>query len=129
MKLFINSKQTGILATLILFVTLIAVSSEGQLGSLETIAKVDSSRVCMTNNKDMGKKQIPVEVGGKTYYGCCPMCAKNLSENEAARFAIDPVTGEKVDKGDAIIGVQPTGDVLYFSSEENFKTYRKKNSE
>ncbi len=128
MKLFINLKQAGLLAAFFLVFALMAVSSEGQPERSGAIVRVDPSRVCMTNNKDMGKKQIPVEVNGKTYYGCCPMCAKNISENGAARFAVDPVTGEKVDKGDAVIGVQPTGDVFYFATEENFMTYQKQGS-
>lgn len=129
MKTFINRKQVSIFTTLIFFLTLLAASVEAQPGRVGTIVKVDPSRVCMTNNKDMGKKQIPVQVNGKTYYGCCPMCAKNMKENSAARYAIDPLTGQHVDKGDAVIGVIPTGDVLYFASEENFITFQKKISQ
>ena len=30
----------------------------------------DPSQVCMVNDQFMGRAQIPVSVGGKTYYGC-----------------------------------------------------------
>ena len=60
------------------------------------------------------------------YYGCCPMCAKNLEANPSARLAIDPVSGTKVDKADAFLGATKNGDILYFENEENFKAYEKK---
>lgn len=92
-----------------------------------TLRKVDHVNVCMTNNKDMGKPQLAVKVDGKTYYGCCKMCAGNLKNNAEARYSTDPVTGQKVDKALAFLGALPNGDILYFESEENFNTFLKKN--
>lgn len=92
------------------------------------LRRVEPSYVCMTNNKDMGKAQLPVKVGDQTYYGCCKMCAGNLSKNAEARQAIDPVTGNKVDKAKAIIGALAGGDVLYFESEESYNTFREGNN-
>lgn len=34
----------------------------------------------------MGREQIPVSVGGKTYFGCCAMCKEKLEKNEAVRM-------------------------------------------
>jgi YHS domain-containing protein len=90
----------------------------------ELILVSDSSQVCMVNNQFMGRPQIPVEVGGKTYFGCCEMCKKRLADNPAARAANDPVSGKPVDKAMAVIARRATGEVLYFESTENFERYR-----
>jgi len=86
----------------------------------------DTSHVCMVNNMDMGKPQIPVKVGDQTYYGCCKMCEGILKKDRSARFAKDPVSGKEVDKAKAVIGAKPNGEVLYFESEETFKSFNLK---
>ena len=92
-----------------------------------TLARVsDPSLVCMVNDHFMGKPQIPVDVGGKTYFGCCPMCKEKLEQQAAARTGTDPVTGEPVDKATAVIAQNADGSVLYFASETNFKAYASK---
>ena len=89
----------------------------------DKVERVESKNVCMINDRNMAHEQIPVEVDGKTYYGCCPMCKERLEKDEASRFAIDPVSGNKVDKAKAVIGVLPGAAVLYFENEENLKKY------
>ena len=84
----------------------------------------DTSQVCMVNDQYMGKAQIPVEVEGKTYFGCCEMCKGRLASEPATRQATDPVTGAPVDKATAVIGRQADGKVLYFASAESFAKYR-----
>jgi YHS domain-containing protein len=84
---------------------------------------VPAKNVCMINDRSMANDQIPVEVDGKTYYGCCPMCKERLAKEEASRYAIDPVSGKKVDKAKAVIGALPGAAVLYFESIENFAKY------
>lgn len=84
----------------------------------------DASQVCMVNNQFMGKPQIPVEVGGKTYYGCCEMCKGRLQTDAAARTATDPVTGETVDKATAVIAQDATGAVLYFANADHLARYK-----
>lgn len=84
----------------------------------------DRSQVCMVNNQYMGRPQIPTTVGGKTYYGCCPMCKGRLEKEASARTAKDPVSGRDVDKAVAVIGKQDDGDVLYFESRQTFAAYR-----
>ena len=83
----------------------------------------DASQVCMVNNQFMGKAQIPVEVGGKTYYGCCAMCKDRLEKDAAARTATDPVTGEAVDKSVAVMARDASGAVHYFANANNLASY------
>ncbi len=80
---------------------------------------VETKTVCMVNDRAMGKDQIPVEVGGKTYYGCCKMCVGNLTNKREYRYSTDPVSGNEVDKAMAYIVQKPGGDVIYFESKEN----------
>jgi YHS domain-containing protein len=72
----------------------------------------------------MGKPQIPVEVEGRTYYGCCAMCKDKLNQQPASRMAQDPVTGESVDKSKAVIVQDAQGKVKYFASEATLARYR-----
>jgi hypothetical protein len=84
----------------------------------------DPSQVCMVNDHYMGKPQIPVVVGEKTYFGCCAMCKQKLETDPSARSANDPVTGHPVDKALAVIGRDATGHVRYFESEGTLARYR-----
>ena len=86
----------------------------------------DRALVCMVNDMDMGKAQIPVVVEGRTYYGCCAMCKERLAKDAAIRSAIDPVSGKSVDKAKAVIGKRPDGSVVYFESEANLRRYAAK---
>jgi len=83
----------------------------------------DISHVCMVNNEDMGKPQIPIKVGSQTYYGCCKMCVGTLTNDRKARFATDPVSGKEVDKAKAVIGAKPNNEVIYFESEKTFNAF------
>src|SRR5687767_14061451 len=80
------------------------------------LTKVESKTVCMINEHAMGKDQIPIEVEGKTYYGCCEMCKKALANYAATRVSTDPVSGKKVDKTTAVIAAQEDGRVFYFEN-------------
>lgn len=92
------------------------------------VTKVEPKKVCMINNEFMDKDQIPVEVQGKTYYGCCKMCKDKLTSDAASRSAVDPVSGKTVDKASAVIGARADGSVLYFESEANLAKYAAANS-
>jgi YHS domain-containing protein len=83
----------------------------------------DSSRVCMVNDQFMGRTQIPIEVAGVTYYGCCENCKARLANDEKARVGTDPVTQEPIDKAKAVIIQDSTGRVMYFASLDNAKKY------
>ena len=62
--------------------------------------QVETKKVCMVNDALFEKDQIPVEVEGKTYYGCCQMCKARLAQDAAIRSAVDPVTGIGAGAGD-----------------------------
>jgi YHS domain-containing protein len=87
------------------------------------LTKVESRTVCMINEQAMGKDQIPVEVEGQTYFGCCDMCKKALATDPSKRVAVDPVTGRKVDKAKAVIAAQADRRVFYFESDETLAKY------
>ncbi|QQG36802.1 MAG: TRASH domain-containing protein [Micavibrio aeruginosavorus] len=87
------------------------------------LKQVEAKQVCMMNNKFMGVEQISIEVDGKTYYGCCPMCKERLKNEAAARQAVDPISGNTVDKAAAVIGAAPDNTVYYFESEENLQKF------
>ncbi len=91
------------------------------------LRKVETKKVCMVNNTVFQKDQIPVEVDGKTYYGCCEMCKERLAKDESARYGTDPVSGARVDKATAVIAAQGDGTTLYFENEANFEAYAKRN--
>ncbi len=91
-----------------------------------TLTKVESRKVCMVNDTFFPRDQIPVEVEGRTYYGCCEMCKGRLAKDSAIRQAVDPVTGGKVDKATALIAAGPDGRVLYFENQESFSRYGSK---
>jgi len=84
----------------------------------------DPTQVCMVTNRYMGAAQIPVEVEGKTYFGCCEMCKARLANEPAIRQAVDPVTQQPVDKAAAVMARQADGQILYFASAETLAKYR-----
>lgn len=79
----------------------------------------------MVNNTKFDSEQIPVEVEGKTYYGCCSMCEARLKKDPAIRAAIDPVSGNSVDKTEAIIGADDKNKVYYFENEDNLHAFKR----
>jgi YHS domain-containing protein len=83
----------------------------------------DRSLVCMVNNQFIGQPQIPIEVDGRTYYGCCEMCKGRLGSDPSSRVSADPVSGKTVDKANAVIGRDGDGRALYFESEQTFAAY------
>ena len=87
------------------------------------LVRVASAKVCMINDKVFRKDQIPVEVDGKTYYGCCEMCETKLRNNLESRFAMDPVSQKRVDKATAVIGADESDKVFYFENEANLKQF------
>ncbi len=98
--------------------------AQGGGDTTAVLTSVKAEYVCMVNNAVFDKPQIPVEVNGKTYYGCCPMCKERLAKDVSARTATDPVSGKSVDKAEAVIGKAPDGSVYYFESEANMKRYK-----
>ena len=96
-----------------------------RVGQPSPLTRVDSpSHVCMVNDRYMGSEQIPVSVDGKTYFGCCAGCKDKLQNQAAARTALDPVTGKRVDKATGVIARTDTGRVMYFESAETLARFR-----
>ena len=106
-----------------LFIAAAAFAGETGVRPFGLLKKVESKTVCMVNEQAMGKDLIPVEVDGKTYYGCCDMCKKALADNAEKRVAADPITGKQVDKAKAVIAAQEDGRVWYFESDETLAKY------
>ncbi len=120
---YTRSSVTTVLRATIWGVALMALFGLASTGFAASLEKVEASQVCMTNDAYFGRTQIPVHVNGKTYYGCCQGCVETLTNNEKARTATDPVSGNKVDKATAVIGMLPNGNVLYFESEKTFQAF------
>jgi YHS domain-containing protein len=107
-----------VLLSLLMLIALGAAAEEAQ-----KVVRVESHKVCMINDRSMAMEQIPVEIEKKTYYGCCPMCKERLEKDPESRYAVDPVSGKKVDKAKAVIGALPGAAVLYFENAENLEKY------
>ena len=91
-----------------------------------TVSRVPAvNLVCMVNDRFMGVQQIPVEVDGRTYYGCCPMCKSRLAEDKSVRESVDPMSGKTVDKAKAVVGRRADGTVLYFESADTLARYNR----
>jgi YHS domain-containing protein len=123
-----NFRKTFLFAlpiVLLAFAALPAVAEDGAAAS-GPATKVETKKVCMVNDALFQKDQIPVEVEGKTYYGCCEMCKARLAQDASARSSVDPVTGATVDKATAVPGALADGSVLYFESEESLAEYNRK---
>lgn len=88
------------------------------------VVQVEAKYVCMINNQRFAKEQIPIEVEGRTYYGCCEMCKEKLSKDAKSRLAVDPVSGKRVDKAKAVIGADAEGKIYYFESAESMKRFK-----
>ncbi len=110
-------------ALLVMLLFSLTVFAEGEVKPAGKLTKVEPKTVCMINEHAMGKDQIPVEVEGKTYYGCCEMCKKALSSDASKRVAVDPVTGKQVDKATAVIASQEDCRVFYFENDETLAKY------
>ena len=74
------------------------------LSEARSLEQVEPKMVCMVNDTLFPREQIPVEVDGKTYFGCCEMCKGRLASDASLRSAKDPVSGVSVDKALAVIG-------------------------
>lgn len=101
-------------------------SSDTSASSLTLVT--DRSLVCMVNNQFMGRPQIPIEVDGRTYYGCCEMCKGRLGSDPSSRVSTDPVSGNTVDKATAVIGRVGDGRTLYFENDQTFAAYARRSS-
>lgn len=107
----------------IFLVFIMGCATTGMVTEEAKLSVIDAKYVCMINDDAYTTEQIPVEVDGKTYYGCCMGCKTKLENDPASRFAVDPVSGARVDKATAIIGVDLFNSVFYFESLDNLNSY------
>jgi YHS domain-containing protein len=99
-----------------------AAAGEASANGLTRIG--DHAGVCMLSNRYLGERaDVPIQVEGKTYRGCCANCAARLGSVAEARIAKDPVTGHDVDKGTAVLARDANNRVYYFESEATFAKY------
>jgi YHS domain-containing protein len=110
-----------------LLLSLLCFSNASVVAAQEVLTKVPAEKVCMVNDKVFSEKQIPVEVDGKMYYGCCEMCEAKLKNNRQSRFASDPISKKLVDKATAVIGANENGKVFYFENEVNLSKFTLEN--
>lgn len=87
---------------------------------------ISHSKVCMVDDFFQGDSPgIPVVVKNNTYYGCSREASEDLAKIDSFRFAIDPVSKNKVDKATAWIVIHPDkdGKVIYFGSKETYQKF------
>lgn len=77
----------------------------------------------MVRNHFMGRPQLAVDIDGHTYFGCCEGCRNRLAADARLRAAVDPISGQTVDKAVAVVGVNARGGLVYFENAANFRTY------
>ncbi len=120
-----------IILTALVLVPMTAVQSQDTLETTQAdtvapaIVRVEAINVCMgmAVSKLYDREMLPVVVDGKTYYGCCTTCIETLSNDPESRQAVDPLSGEVVDKATAVLGALPDGVVHYFESEETMALF------
>ncbi|MCG7501207.1 hypothetical protein MHM83_04935 [Tenacibaculum sp. Mcav3-52] len=97
--------------------------------SQTTYEIVPNDKVCMVNDRYMGVEQIPIDVEGITYYGCCQGCVEKLQKNiDNVRFGSNPIDDTKIDKANAVIVQDKSkGNVFYFASKEDAQNFINKN--
>ncbi|HEU4889446.1 MAG TPA: hypothetical protein VFV49_16295 [Thermoanaerobaculia bacterium] len=118
-------KSALLLSAALLLVSVSAFAGETGVKPTGKLTRVETKMVCMINEHAMGKEQIPIEIDGRTYYGCCDMCKKALAADATKRSAVDPVSGKQVDKATAVIAAQEDGRVFYFEDEASLAKYNK----
>jgi len=99
------------------------------VASQTTYEIVPNEKVCMVNDRFMGVKQIPIDVDGTTYFGCCQGCVEKLQKNiDNVRFGSNPIDDTKVDKANAVIVQDKSkGSVFYFASKQDAQSFISKN--
>lgn len=110
-------------ALLMVFIATPALAQTSNSMPSTMLRLVETEYVCMVNDTVFDNPQIPVEVNGKTYYGCCMGCVSTLQNDKAIRYAVDPVSNNQVDKATATIGAATDRTVKYFENLENLNSY------
>ncbi len=123
------NKNPALIVMLILFLnsgSIYAQTQETRVPETSlSMVRVEAINVCMGmgTNRVFARELMPAVVDGKTYYGCCEGCQAKLLEDSTSRVALDPVSGNEVDKSSAIIGALSSGTVYYFENEKNMHEF------
>ncbi|MCC6597547.1 MAG: hypothetical protein IT559_02010 [Alphaproteobacteria bacterium] len=119
--------KTFILALILAVISIPAMAQDlPHSHGLMPLKQVEAPYICMVTNKAFDREQIPVLVDGKTYYGCCAGCEARLKEDASIRAGVDPVSGNTVDKTEAVVGVDANNGVYYFENVENLHAFKPK---
>jgi YHS domain-containing protein len=104
-------------------------TANAAIASAQNYEIVPNEKVCMVNDRFMGVSQIPIDVNGTTYYGCCENCVEKLQKNiDDVRLGNNPLNKTKVDKASAVIVQDKSnGSVFYFASKEDAQDFVSKN--
>ena len=102
-----------------------SIKTNDAIASVQNYEIVPNKKVCMVNDRFMGIDQIPIDVNGIMYYGCCENCVEKLQKNlNDVRFGSNPLNNTKVDKATAVIVLDKSGGgVFYFASKEDANTF------
>jgi hypothetical protein len=82
--------------------------------------------VCMDGNKLLPYKSMTYDINYHLFNVCSTGCFEYLSSHfKTAAFATDTISGEKIYKSDAVIGLKSKKklDLIYFKNEQNFAKY------
>ena len=110
-------KLVALMFSLLLVAATSAIAADGNVD--------DRRYVCMMQDALQVKPGTPIEHEGKTYYGCCAMCAEKLAAHpQRYTKATDPVTSARVDKASAFIYALQ-GNAFYFETEASRKRFAK----
>lgn len=125
---------TSVAATLIWIVLMAHNSTPSSAGHNhrndfpESNVLLEPNKLCMSTNAFMAEytPMLVLNLDG-TYYACCQHCLTALQSNEAERYAIDPVSKNRISKAEAFICLHhdKSGTVCYFESKENHLAFIK----
>jgi YHS domain-containing protein len=83
----------------------------------------DRAYVCMLDENVLSTPGVAYVHQGKTYYTCCDKCRARFASNaESLTHAIDPVTGQRVDKAEALVYAF-AGHGYYLAHEDSVRTF------
>lgn len=85
--------------------------------------RVNNDEVNMVTNRLEKNRQDAIRIDGKTYYGTGEGYALTLQKNHSLTHATDPYTGNRIDKADAQIFADASGNAYYFESAESYSAF------
>jgi hypothetical protein len=88
--------------------------------------EIKAEWVCMDGNLFREHKTLKYDINYHLFNVCSTGCYEDLSSNfKAAAFATDTISGKKVFKSDAVIGLKSKKkpDLIYFENRQNFSKY------